>query len=135
LDTLDRQGLKFLKETLRASKLFGLNTQELNHSHPIVESSIEEAVIEKKQPAPKKIETTKNMHVKKPTKVEQQKKPATSQKQRQPEAKGELGDKINKKLESLNIKTSKRVDQKPSQPKPIVRKGKEKMGSGGEIAE
>lgn len=46
LDTLDRQGLKFLKETLRASKIFGLNTQELGNSQPL-EEEIEDEGSEK----------------------------------------------------------------------------------------
>jgi len=38
--------LKFLKETLRASKIFGLNTQELGNSQPL-EEEIEDEGSEK----------------------------------------------------------------------------------------
>ena len=66
------------------------------------------------------------------------KKPGTSQKGARNSEKGDLGDKINKKLESLNIKTGKKVEQKPTKtPKEIVAKTKkvENAGSAGEIAE
>ena len=78
--------------------------------------------------------------MKKVSKVDSQKKPATSQKGTRNAEKGDLGDKINKKLESLNIKTvGKKVESKPVKaPKEIVpvAKGKkvEKIGSAGEIA-
>ena len=66
------------------------------------------------------------------------KKPGTGQKAVRNSEKGDLGDKINKKLESLNIKTGKKMEQKPAKtPKEIVTKTKkvENAGSAGEIAE
>ena len=141
MDTLDRQGLKFLKETLRASKLFAINTQELVASHGYNEveesGSVEVVVASEKKTEVKKIEPVKNIHVKKVAKHEV-KKPGTSQKAVRNSEKGDLGDKINKKLESLNIKTGKKMEQKPVKtPKEIVAKTKkvENVGSAGEIAE
>lgn len=78
---------------------------------------------------PKKIEPVKGAHSKKGSKVESDKKPSTAQKATRPESKKDLGDKINKKLESLNIKTAKRttVEPKGTQPaKQIPLKNKKK---------
>ena len=59
---------------------------------------------------PKKVESGKNIHIKKTVKVDVNKKPGTAQKGGRVEGKSELGAKINKKLESLNIKTGKNVE-------------------------
>ena len=102
-----------MKETLRASKLFALNTQELtNHGYNYEEESVESSSGAKKGEEARKGEEgrkveAKNIIVKKVSKVDSgQKKPATAQKGTRNTEKGDLGEKINKKLESLNIKTA-----------------------------
>lgn len=69
---------------------------------------------------PQKIEVNKNIQIKKVSKPEIQKKPATAKAQvRSVDNRNDLGQKIHKKLESLNIKTGKKPETKsiPQKPK------------------
>lgn len=107
---MDRQGLKFLKETLRASKLFALNTQELNYTATLDEEPEADVPNSRSNNQPsQKVEATKNIQIKKVSKPDLQKKPATAKlPARNVDNRNDLGQKIHKKLESLNIKTGKK---------------------------
>ena len=67
------------------------------------------------QSPPKKNNLNKNIGGKKAGKTVEQKKPQTSQKHARNESKNDLGEKIHKRLESLNIKTGKKQEVKKTE--------------------